>query len=141
MTHRLFLCLLFLVPAFASAQEMTSRQIGNLELVMERDIALLLDAKVVTQKPKTMQGFRVQIASTTNRTEANQMKTEFLRHYPDKRAYVTYQQPYFKLRVGDFEQRTEATRFMNDIYDRFQGFVVSDVIFTSPDKELAEGKR
>lgn len=133
--------LLFVLPAVAAAQEMTTRSIGNLELVMERDIALLLDAKVVTQKPKTMPGFRVQLASTTNRTEANQLKTEFLRSHPDKRAYVTYQQPYFKLRVGDFEQRTEASRFMNDIYDRFPGFVVSDVINTSPDTELAEGKR
>lgn len=133
--------LLFVLPAVAAAQEMTTRNIGNLELVMERDVALLLDAKVVTQKPKTMPGFRVQLASTTNRTEANQLKTEFLRSNPDKRAYVTYQQPYFKLRVGDFEQRVEASRFMNDIYDRFPGFVVSDVINTSPDTELAEGKR
>jgi hypothetical protein len=132
--------LLFSLPAIAAAQEMTSRSLGNLELVMERDIALLLDAKVVTQKPKTMPGFRVQIASTTNRTEANELKTQFLRNHPDKRAYVTYQQPYFKLRVGDFEQRAEASRFMNDVYDRFPGFVVSDVINTSPDTDLAEGK-
>src|SRR5687768_1448632 len=124
LTHVIILSIGLVTPMISSGQEIVTRNIGNLELVMERDIALLMDAKVMTQKPKTMPGYRVQLSSTTSRAEAIQMKTEFLRSHSDKRAYITYQQPYFKLRVGDFEQRTDAVQFMNDIYNRFPGFVV-----------------
>lgn len=123
-------------------QEMTTSTIGNLELNIEKEVAQLINAKIVTTKPRTMPGYRVQIASTASRTEAQDLKTEFLRRYPNVRAYLSYQQPYFKLRVGDFEQRTDASRFMNEIYASFPGFIVNEVINTFySDIDTAEGRR
>jgi hypothetical protein len=130
-----------LMLSFATkAQTMVTMTIGNLELVQEAGVAKLMNAKVNVQKPKTMPGFRVQLASSPNRNEVLELKTQFLRHHPKTRAYVTYQQPYFKLRVGDFEQRADASVFMNEIYNSFPGFIVSDVINTSDSEPTAENK-
>ena len=137
-------CILFfalILPFAASAQQMVTTMNGNLELVQEAGIAKLMNAKVSLPKPKTMQGYRVQLGSSANRNEILDMKTQFLRHHPEVRAYVTYQQPYFKLRVGDFEQRGEAGKFMNEVYDAFPGFIVTDVINTSGELETADNKR
>lgn len=137
-------CVVFLVivmPLVSKAQQqMVTTTMGNLELVQEAAIAKLMNARVTEKKPKTMPGFRVQLSSTANRNEALELKTQFLRRYPQVRAYVTYQQPYFKLRVGDFEQRGDASRFMQEIYDLFPGFIVSDTINTSDADPTAENK-
>lgn len=140
---RWFVWLIVVIPFATKAQQTVTTTIGNLELVQEAGIAKLMNAKVSLQKPKTMPGFRVQIASTANRNEALDMKTQFLKHHPEMRAYVTYQQPYFKLRVGDFEQRVDASKFMYEIYDAFPGFIVNDVINTSSETDTADnaGKR
>jgi hypothetical protein len=140
MKYGLVLFFAIALPCVVSAQKMVTTTVGNLELVQEEAIAKLMNAKMALQKPKTMPGFRVQLSSTANRNEALDLKTQFLRRHPDVRAYVTYQQPYFKLRVGDFEQRADASRFMQEIYDSFPGFIVSDIINTSNELE-ASGNR
>src|SRR5687768_15335567 len=115
--------LIAVLPFATKAQQTVTTTIGNLELVQEAGIAKLMNAKVNVQKPKTMPGFRVQLGSSSNRSEILELKTQFLRRHPEVRAYVTYQQPYFKLRVGDFEQRSEASVYMQDIYNAFPGFI------------------
>jgi len=59
-------------------------------------------------KEKGMQGFRVQIYSGSNRQTANQVKSLFMQSYPDVRVYLSFTQPYFKVRAGDFRTRIEA---------------------------------
>lgn len=133
--------LLLTLPVGVKAQQTVTKTIGNLEVVQEESIAKLMNARVMTQKPKTMQGYRVQLGSSSNRNEMIELKTEFLKRHPEVRAYITYQQPYFKLRVGDFEQRGEAGGFMSDIYDAFPGFIVTDVINTTSELETAENNK
>lgn len=74
-------------------------------------------------------GYRVQIFFGDNREEANHMKTEFLKTYPNTGAYLVYQQPNFKLRVGDFKTRFLATGFLMEIREKFpMAFLVKDNI-------------
>lgn len=43
--------------------------------------------------------------------------------------YITYSQPYYRVRLGDFAQREEAVQFWDSIQGRFPGaFVVPDMV-------------
>ena len=58
------------------------------------------------------------------------MKSKFMQEYPEVNAYVVYQQPQLKLRVGDFTSRAQATKFMEEIKSGFPtAFIVPDKVF------------
>jgi hypothetical protein len=117
------------------AQKMDTLQQGFLTVIQDSAITTLLNAKPSYQKSQTVEGYRIQLTSSSNRKEVYDMKAEFLKLYPNVRAYVTYQQPYFKLRVGDFTDRTEANAFRDYINPHFPGFIVPEQVNPTYDKE------
>jgi hypothetical protein len=77
---------------------------------------------------KTMSGFRVQVFFGS-REEALRLKGEFLELFPDKKAYVSYQAPNFKLRVGNFRSQLGAEKFLHSIKEEFpSAYVVNDKV-------------
>ncbi|MFM2225725.1 MAG: hypothetical protein RJA07_1927 [Bacteroidota bacterium] len=83
---------------------------------------------------KRVQGWRIQLSSNSERAEVMNIKTEFLTLYPSAKTYLTYQQPYFKLRVGDYADKNEAYNFMKEINDKFKGiFIVPDIVNVLPE--------
>ena len=78
---------------------------------------------------RTISGFRIQLFSGNERINANNIKTKFLRLFPEQTAYLSYQQPYFKIRVGDFRSKLEAKLFYNKIKDEFsESIIIQDKI-------------
>ncbi len=74
-------------------------------------------------------GFRVQLYNGNDRLKATQMKVDFLRRFPGVRAYMTYIQPQYRLKVGDFKTRREAQelyRQINGIYSPLM--IVPDIV-------------
>lgn len=80
-------------------------------------------------------GYRVQIISTKNRPLADSVATKF-RTWADStvqgyhaRAYVFFKQPFYKVHIGDFQQRTQANSFSRLIKNRYpDAWVVHDRI-------------
>lgn len=63
-------------------------------------------------------GFRVQIytdSGNRSKLRTDRVKAEFDAKYPQIRSYISYDEPYYKLRVGDFRTRLDAQRFLNEI--------------------------
>lgn len=56
------------------------------------------------------QGFRVQIYSGNDRVKATETKVDFMKRFPGVRTYLTYVQPQFRVKVGDFRTRAEAQK-------------------------------
>ncbi len=132
---RITLCVILLsFSLLASAQQDTVVR-GNLKIIQDTAITTLINTRPVLQQNQSVRGFRVQLASSPNRKEVYDLKSEFIKNYPDVRAYITYQQPYFKLRVGDFIERTAANQFRDIINSQFPGFIVPDNVNTNSDKE------
>lgn len=63
-------------------------------------------------KPK-MSGYRIQIYSGSNKKESLKAKSDFLQSYDNIPIYLDYQQPNYKIRVGDFRNRVEAQKLYN----------------------------
>jgi hypothetical protein len=69
-----------------------------------------------------MEGFRIHIymgSGTEALDFAEEMKTEFEEKYEDVPAYVTFAEPYYRVRVGDFRTRLEASQFLQRINRKY----------------------
>lgn len=76
-----------------------------------------------------LNGFRVQIYSDTKKQPARQIRAKFKNTYKEVEAYEDWQQPYYKVRVGDFKTKLEALKFQLEISDKFpNSFIVKDII-------------
>jgi len=79
--------------------------------------------------PFALIGFRVQIHSGNKRQPANQARASFSRVHPKTKAHLDYEQPYYKVRVGDFKTKLEALKYKNFIIKEFpNSFIVKDEI-------------
>ncbi|MCD6013561.1 MAG: hypothetical protein K0Q79_3423 [Flavipsychrobacter sp.] len=77
-------------------------------------------------------GFRVQIYNGPDRDKAIAVKTEFMRMYPGVRTYLTYMSPSFRVKVGDYRNRSDAVGMFkeaNSVYN--PSMIVPDIITIS----------
>lgn len=83
----------------------------------------------ISQAKRTMPGYRIQIYFGNDRTKANEVKTDFLQLFPNTGTYLIYQQPNFKIRVGDFKSRLDAMKFFKEIQSLYStAFIVKDEV-------------
>lgn len=138
MTYKsVILGLSFLLFSFYSmAQSMIQTKEGNLEIVKDPMIDLLQQNRIIfnnnpipvesgteVKREKgtkgTALGFRVQIYSGSSRNEAYAIQARFQQQFDGISTYVSYTQPNYRVKVGDFRSRSEAQAFMNEIRRSF----------------------
>lgn len=80
----------------------------------------------------TMNGFRVQIFMEIGNeavAHAQLVKKEFEESHPELPIYLSYEQPYYRLRVGDFRNRVEAEKYLRLLKPQYSlAFVTADII-------------
>ncbi len=83
-----------------------------------------------------LNGFRVRIFfdnKQSARSESERIAGEFSAASPGIAVYRIYENPYFKVTVGDFRTKSEATRFMNSIKGIYpQAFITREHINYPP---------
>lgn len=129
-----FTLVLWLMCLSCTGQE-TIADVIDPRLSVERDVKLdsLVMRHIRANKQKDgFDGYRVQLFSgsgTEARQQANDLRIEFLSNNPDIPAYLIYQAPNFKVRVGDCRTEMEATRLQRQLaYSYPGGFVSRDLI-------------
>ena len=84
------------------------------------------------QQKSGCDGFRVEIffsSGSDAREIAERKKVEFLRNFPDIPVYLSFPSPNFRLRVGDFRNRSEALKVKNLVQKAYPtAFIVQDFI-------------
>ena len=83
-------------------------------------------------------GYRLMVINTNKRDEAIAAKTKVYSNFPELKAYLVYQSPYFRLKVGNFKTRDEAVQYQKSLGFYFPKgvFVIPDTIEVTPEKEL-----
>jgi hypothetical protein len=116
-------CVCYAVSTQAQVVVNTPPQLSNL---VEKHIAA---NKLNTGK---LMGFCVQIcfeSGSNSRERAEKYRVAFLSKYPKYNAHLTFKEPNFRVRVGDFRTRAEARGFKEKIAMDFpQSFVVKDEV-------------
>jgi hypothetical protein len=85
----------------------------------------------------TVTGFRVQIGSTQDLSDAINERAKAETLLTGYNVYIIYDSPYYKVRAGDFRARYDATQAANFITGHgFPGaWVVPDNVFKDPQKK------
>ncbi|HWK55779.1 MAG TPA: SPOR domain-containing protein [Parapedobacter sp.] len=140
-----FVVLIVLFLGF-SCMDSFSQQRGAVEVVADPLISLMqrsrkgtnITATSSTRPPvdketatrTTMMGFRVQIYSGSDRSEAYAEQARFKRLYRGIDTYLSYEEPNYRVKVGDFRSRNEAQDLMQGLRKQFDNvFVFTEEIY------------
>lgn len=122
MNRKLFILLILALAGFSQPLAAQSNEDSLTRLLAER-------YRKIAAAKMSRPGYRIQIYFGTDRLKAQELRADFMRSFPESGAYLVYQQPNFKVRVGDFKSRIEALGFLNTLNDRYTpAFVVPDEI-------------
>ncbi len=90
----------------------------NKHFIGDARIDTLIQLHILQNKKfPVMPGFRIQIFKESGNTaldEALAVREQFEKKY-NLPAYITFNEPYYRVRVGDFRTRLEAIRFLEKI--------------------------
>jgi len=121
-----FLFLLFFFGALLYAQK-------NVHYDVEEGINFVEKQYVdAWKKIKKIDGFRIQITSfsgVNSKTSIDKVATQFKQQFPDISHDISYLEPSFRLRVGNYHTKLEAYKALQKIAPLFPGaFVLKDQI-------------
>jgi len=110
-----------------------SEPIGEVLIVMDSSIDEVIAQYIqFNNSSQGVEGFRVQIYNDSGnnaRSRSMELKEAFESAFPDIPAHVQYQQPNFKVRVGDCRTKLEARRIQKEISNKYpDAFIVKDWI-------------
>jgi len=114
-----------------------SLQVGgpNNSVKLETDTLLVSNYYKLLNSNKSnsgIPGYRIRIFSGSGvgaKDEQQRVKARFLTLYPDIDAYNRYDEPFFKIYVGDCRTKSEALKLMDKINGNFPNtFIVGDFI-------------
>lgn len=114
--------ILFSLLAFgAFAQEA-----GKVTVVKDPLIDSLIARRIALNKgvtkdgtPIVVFGYRVQVFYGNDRKEAYNEQARFNSLYPEYATYISYTQPNYRVKVGNFRTRAEAQRLITELRPQF----------------------
>ena len=95
-----------------------------------------INEETTRESRKTAKGYRLMIISTISRDEAIAAKTTVYTYFPELKAYLWHQSPYYKLKAGNFKDRKEAEDYQKRLNSYFPKgvFIMNDIVEVKPDK-------
>jgi hypothetical protein len=131
MKFALFFSFFLLISCLSQAQD------GNAEIIAEPGIDQLVDKHIfLNRHQSTLEGWRVQIffdSGANSKKRATDALNRFNLLYPGISAYLSFKEPYYRVRIGDFRTRLEAEGMMKNIKDNYpNAFATADKINSPP---------
>ena len=127
-----FLSIAYCLSSVVSYSQDSTSVTCNKNFTVKQDAqiaSLLYKYKEYNRKREFAEGFRIQIMYTDVRDEVYKSKGAMYKEFSDLSSYVEYEQPYYKLRLGDFKSRLEATYYLQQVITLYPGaFIVRDKI-------------
>lgn len=114
------------------AQELIATP-GKVEVIQDEKLTQLTDQyRKMSVNNAEIDGYRVQIffdSGSNSKNKAASVKSEFEALYPEVKPYLSYKEPYYRVRVGNFRSLIEAVGFQKKIAaDYPNSFPVKDKI-------------
>lgn len=140
MQYIIYIFLILIIPAHLLAQDVTSDS-SSVQVFADKRMDLLTNkpqavVEKKNNKPQVIKGYRIQVYYGTSRQEAANAKMLFMKKYPKVRSYLTYNNPQYRLKVGDFKSRAEADAFADGLRGMFKTvMIVSENINTVNSKK------
>lgn len=105
---------------------------GSLMIIQDPRVDSLMELSKRNPAYQTIEGYRIQIFMESGNeavNRANETIAKFHENYPEIPAYLTFGQPYYRVRVGDFRTRLEAEGKLRFIINQYSNaFITKDMI-------------
>lgn len=92
-----------------------STAVAEIQPVNRRLDAVLDTIAAKNRSVRYAPGFRVQVYVGNKRQEVDETKLLLSQNFPELSPYLSYNQPTYKLKVGDFMRRIDAERYFTSI--------------------------
>lgn len=119
LTSTLFIAFSFLLSLQSQSQIKVIAD-GRLQTILERHIEY-------NEMSRTLQGYRIKVNSFTGtnaKAKAFALKDELMDIYPNTRAYVSFDEPNFIVKCGDFITRLEAYNLFKQIKPQISSAII-----------------
>ena len=91
---------------------------GKILITQDQKVKTIVNNFQRAYKKRKIKGWRVQIyfvSGVNASAKARTVMQNFKNKYPDVPAYIEYEEPFFKVRVGDFLTKLEAAKFKREL--------------------------
>lgn len=124
---------LIIVGKLILAQQDTIKK-GSVTINADKKVGeYITKRKLQNQEDSLKKGYRIQIAITDKRADAKEAKEKFTNMFPKCPAYLMFDSPHFKVRVGDFKNKIEAQALLFKLIEEYPTlFLVEDKINPPP---------
>ncbi len=124
---------LFFVAKTVVAQQDTIKK-GTVTISAPQKVSeYIQQRKLSKQEDSLVKGYRIQIVITDKRVDAKKAKEKFTNMFPKCPAYLMFDSPHFKVRVGDFKNKIEAQALLFKLIEEYPTlFLVDDKINPPP---------
>jgi len=128
-TKLMMVCLWVFTGLFLQAQ--------NSFIIQDQRVDSLINLhKQINSMDSLVPGYRVQIffeSGNFSKDQAIKTAEDFKESYPNIRYYLSFSEPYYRIRVGDFRTLIEAKGFLMSIISKYPAaFEVEDRIYFPP---------
>ncbi len=109
---------------------------GNITINQSHKIEVAMRNIIAGAFQRKLNGYRIRIYfdnKQDSRAKSESIKNSFLNLFPETEAYRTYDNPYFKVTVGDFRTRSDAMKFLRRVETLYpSAFIVREAINFPP---------
>jgi hypothetical protein len=145
---RYFLLAAFLVPGANFLYAQDTSPVKNNSVIVHKDPRLdLLVARQAQineatsrDSRKTGKGYRLMVISTNSRDEAIAARTTVYTYFPELKAYLWHQSPYYKVKAGNFKERKDAEAYQEKLSVYFPRgvYIMNDIVEFKLDRSQDE---
>ncbi len=120
-------------PAIFSQLRQNDVNWGNVNIISQTNTEVLIEKHIqVNQKAKGVPGYRIQVyfgSGNDAKNQANKIRTDLRNAYPSFESYISYKEPFFKVKIGDFRTKLEAYKLFKLIQQSYpSAFIVEDIV-------------
>ena len=101
-------------------KEKSSGVVVQLPQQVNSQVDIALDSIAVRNKNvRYSSGYRIQVYVGNDRREVDEAKVFIYQNFPELNTYLTFSQPTYKLKAGDFTSKLDAERYYSFIKQRY----------------------
>lgn len=112
--------------------------LSQVEIVMSKEIDSLIKLRCNKDSKKyyTIPGWRVQLDFSVNKLKLKEIREKFISYHPEIETSLTFDSPYWKVLVGNFENINDAEKLIKEIRIHYPNlFLVEAPVYKNKDYE------
>jgi hypothetical protein len=106
-------------------EKSTTTAIIKMPKQVNSQVDMALDSIAVRNKMvRYSSGYRIQVFVGNDRKDVDEAKAYIYQNFPELNTYLTFSQPTYKLKIGDFTSRLDAERYYSSIRQRYSAAMI-----------------